>query len=162
MLEVAVSACDPREGSERLRLSLRKSAASAMAREALFGELAHAVHVASPHGGVGETMQQDGHAALVAEPAIDRECLVPTLFRGFELSNTVLHATLDTKSARDDAAVHAGGTVEERGRPLEALLGETCRPVVLERDDEPQPELALAHLLASAARMLSRSGMTRS
>ncbi len=117
------------------------------AGEALLGEVARAGHVTSPHRSVGET-----DAARIATerssptPAHDRESLLPALFRGVDLSDGVLHATLDTERARHDAVVNIGRPVEQRRGPLEAFLGQACHPVVLECDDQLQPELALAGL----------------
>ena len=109
-------------------------------------------------------MQQDCNGAVIASPADDRESLLPALFRGVDLSDGVLHATLDTERARHDAVVNIGRPVEQRRGPLKAFLAQLLSPVVLECDDQLQPELALAGLPGDRerSRMLSRSGMTRS
>ena len=69
-----------------------------------------------------------------------------------------------SKHTRDKVLVRLPAVRQQRGRPLEPLLGGVCSPVVLERDEELEAELDLAGLERprEGSRKLSRSGMTRS
>ena len=133
--------------AERLRLPLGEPAGAAMAREALLGQLAYTPLVASAYGRVREPVQQDRNSAIVVELARDRKRRVPALLRHVELSERVRHAALDPSARDDQRAVGTSSAPSSSAvAHSNALGGQVRRPVVLERDDELEPELALAGL----------------